>query len=505
MSLRSPFENTNMTQQTTNLPSASVDELSTLLHSMFSPAQFEQVGQQMIAMLAQYLSMNIQQQNPVVHYQSPQQLSQHFSEALPKQASLSSTELASFLQQHVLAYALNIHHPGNFGHQVSTPLPMTALCDLVAALSNQAMAIYEAGPSATMIERQLIRWLCELVDQHSWSDADGVLTSGGAQANLTALLAARQAFSLQQGKDYWQSGLHGQAACYILASAHCHYSVARAAGIMGLGSQAVINIACDAEGRMQADILEKQLQQHAGQVMAIVANAGCTPSGSIDPLPQIAALAQRYRVWLHIDGAHGASMLLSDTLREKLTDIQYAQSIVWDGHKLGYLPATVSAVLFKRRSDSLLAFAQQASYLFDEDSTDKAYDQSQRTLECTKRMMGLKWWVAFKLYGTQALANLVEHVFQTAGIMAETIQQAKDFELLMLPQTNIVLFRYLPYANQALIRKSLLQSGQFHLTQVDWHGHIYLRATLMNPFTSKPDVQALLQAIRKTAQRLSMD
>lgn len=477
---------------------------NTLIQDMFSQQDFLNLGQQILQLLAEYLDNNLSQESPVIGYQSASDLTIKFTDPLPIQARLKISEFPEVLQQQVLANALNIHHPRNFGHQVATPLPIAALCDLVAAFTNQAMAIYETGPSATMIERQVIHWLCQLVDAETWAQGDGLLTSGGAQANLTALLAARQAYSLAQGKNYWDSGLNAQAPCFILTSEHCHYSVARAAGIMGLGTQAVIKIPCDNNGRMVLDALESQLNRYAGKVMAIVANAGCTPSGSIDALTEIGGLAQQHQVWLHIDGAHGASMLFSDKLRDKLQGIAVADSVVWDGHKLGYLPATVSAVLFKRGADSMLAFAQQASYLFDEENPDKAYDQSQRTLECTKRMMGLKWWAAFNLYGTQSLGKLVEHVFDTAQQMAGKIQQREDFELLMSPQTNIVVFRYLPYPQQAHIRKALVHSGQFHLTQVDWHGEIYLRATIMNPFTDMQDVDALLDAVKLAAEKLRL-
>lgn len=479
-------------------------DINNLLQLIFSEKKFYDFGTEILNLLSEYLVTSQDKNRPVINYQSPKTLSNFFSSALPIDASITYDDFIKLLKSHVLEFSLAIHHPRNFGHQVATPLPITALCDLVAAFTNQAMAIYETGPSATMIERQVIHWLCQLVDAETWAQGDGLLTSGGAQANLTALLAARQAYSLAQGKNYWDGGLNAQAPCFILTSEHCHYSVARAAGIMGLGTQAVIKIPCDNNGRMQLDALESQLNRYAGKVMAIVANAGCTPSGSIDALTEIGGLAQQHQVWLHIDGAHGASMLFSDKLRDKLQGIAVADSVVWDGHKLGYLPATVSAVLFKRGADSMLAFAQQASYLFDEENPDKAYDQSQRTLECTKRMMGLKWWAAFNLYGTQSLGKLVEHVFDTAQQMAGKIQQREDFELLMSPQTNIVVFRYLPYPQQAHIRKALVHSGQFHLTQVDWHGEIYLRATIMNPFTDMQDVDALLDAVKLAAEKLRL-
>jgi L-2,4-diaminobutyrate decarboxylase len=196
--------------------------------------------------------------------------------------------------------------------------------------------------------------------------------------------------------------------------------------------------------------------------------------------------------------------------RKALSGIELADSVVWDGHKLLYMPAAVSAVLFRKPEHSYAAFSQEASYLFQGSTADdEAYNTSYRTLECTKRMMGLKLWAAFSLYGTDKLGALVGHVYQTARSLAQKVTDAADFELLMLPQTNIVCFRYLPQSSmdldamnvyQAELRLKLVQSGAFHLTQATIHGHVWLRATVMNPMTSSADLDALLVALRKLAR-----
>src|SRR5690606_25328576 len=154
-------------------------------------------------------------------------------------------------------------------------------------------------------------------------------------------------------------------------------------------------------------------------VMAVVASAGSTATGSIDPLQTIGAYCREHQLWLHVDGAHGASALLSEQYRELLQGMELADSVVWDGHKLLYMPATVSAVLFRSAADSYLAFAQQASYLFQgNDAEEESYNVSYRTLECTKRMMALKLWAAFSLYGVEGLAVLVDEAFAKARLFA---------------------------------------------------------------------------------------
>jgi L-2,4-diaminobutyrate decarboxylase len=173
--------------------------------------------------------------------------------------------------------------------------------------------------------------------------------------------------------------------------------------------------------------------------------------------------------------------------------------VVWDGHKLLYMPAAVSAVLFRNPTHSYATFAQEASYLFQGHSNEEeTYNVSYRTLECTKRMMGLKLWAAFSLYGANGLGDLVDRVYATARILAGKLSAAPDFDLLMPPQTNIVCFRYRS-GNQSELRNKLVESGAFNLTQVNLHGKTWLRATVMNPFTMEDDLNALLDSLRMKA------
>ncbi len=474
-----------------------------LIDQMFDSAQFSSTGHALIDILTQYLQTSLTGSQALMNWRGPKIADQDWQQKLPEQPTLDAASLLQLLQQDILPHGLAIHHPHNLGHQVATPLPLAALCDLVASLTNQAMAVYETGPAATLIERQVIRWLTSLIGWDS-TQADGVLTSGGAQANLTALLAARQHCA---GWNVWQQGHQGQKRLCLLASEHAHYSVMRAAGIMGLGTDAVVSVACDAQGRMSIASLQQayaKCMAAGATIIAVVASAGCTPTGSIDPLRAIAEFCQTHQLWLHVDGAHGASALLSEQQRGLLDGIELADSVVWDGHKLLYMPATVSAVLFRRGQDSYAAFAQDASYLFQDNAHEaQAFNTSYRTLECTKRMMGLKLWAAFSLYGTQGLGLLVDHAFANARDMAQQIKAHAEFELLMPPATNIVCFRHRPAdiegaalsQHQTRLRLSLVESGAFHLTQVQLDGAIWLRCTLMNPYTEASHIASLLQAL----------
>ena len=485
-----------------------------IIAEMFDTKQFTETGHQLIDLMAAHLDANIAGKSKVLHWKIPSVEETNWNVPLPQTSSINPQGLLEKLSQEILPNNLTIHHPRNMGHQVACPLPMAALCDLVASLTNQAMAVYEAGPSATMLECQVVLWLCALIDEHAWSGAGGVLTSGGALANLTALLVARQ-FSTSKANpssNIWKDGITQQSALRILASEHAHYSVSRAAGIMGLGTESVIKIATDKNGRLDLNALKTAHQtclENQETIIAVVANAGCTPTGSIDPLQAIGEYCQAHALWFHVDGAHGATALLSNIHREKLSGIELADSVVWDGHKLMYMPAAISAVLFKNEQHSYAAFSQDASYLFQGEShEDEAFNLSYRTLECTKRMMALKLWAAFSLYGTEGMGALVDEAFAKAKVFAEKIQKQSDFELLMKPETNIVCFRFLnkqlsqegSNKHQSNIRQHVIQSGAFHITQVDLHGVTWLRTTLMNPFTTALDLDALLEEVALAAQ-----
>ncbi len=465
---------------------------------MFDMEEFRTNGHTIIDLLAKHIQNNIRGHSKVLNWQEPEQADLNWNEPLPEESTIDIKEFIKQLENNILEGSLAIHHPHNLGHQVATPIPIAALCDLVASLTNQAMAVYETGPSATMLERQVIRWLSQLI---GWMNAEGVLTSGGALANLTALLAARQ-----QKSDIWKTGKDDRKLC-ILASEHSHYSISRAAGIMGLGTDSVITIKTDIQGKMDVNDLKqahKTCVNNKQTIIAVVATAGCTPTGSIDPLLEIGHYCNSNDIWLHVDGAHGASALLSSSHRDKLRGIELADSVVWDGHKLLYMPAAVSAVIFRDAKASFSAFSQDASYLFQGESNEsELFNVSYRTLECTKKMMGLKLWATFSLFGLEGLGLLVDKSFENARLFAAMLSKHPQFSVLMEPQTNIVCFRHMPKGlayeklndHQLGLRKRIIESGEFHLTQVKLHDRIWLRTTLMNPFTTQDHLSSLIKTI----------
>jgi len=381
--------------------------------------------------------------------------------------------------------------------------------ELIAGVLNQSVAVYEMAPAETHIERQTVRWLCDLL---GWPDsADGVFTSGGSLGNLTALLAARN--HATEGVA-WQHGVRACPELAIMVSKEAHYSVARAAGILGIGEDGVLSVQVNERFQMEPAALaacHRQAIKQGKKVFAVVASAGTTATGSYDPLREIGEYCREHKVWFHVDGAHGASVLLSPKYRDLADGIALADSLVWDAHKLLFVPSLATAVLFRERKHNFQAFSQQASYLFGRHPGMADFDLALRTVECTKRMLAFKLWLVLKLYGATGLGELVTRTMDLARAFAALLKSEPDFELLTEPMSNIVCFRHLPNgmrttgspselerlnAHQQNLRQRVIASGELFLVQTQINGAVYLRTTLMNPNLTEKDLARLLKLLR---------
>ncbi|MEZ6041790.1 MAG: pyridoxal-dependent decarboxylase [Planctomycetaceae bacterium] len=405
----------------------------------------------------------------------------------------------------ILSSGHNLHHPHYIGHQVPASVPLAGLFDAIASVTNQVTGVFEIGPWATAVELSLIRMLGEKIGWRS-DECSGVLTHGGSLANLTALLTARNIAI----PGCWESGVPQDAV--LVAQSDAHYSVTRAAGILGLGSQQVVRVDLDERRRMRPDCLDSVLvreKERGRRIIAVCACACATPIGAFDPLDEIADVCERHQVWLHVDAAHGGSLMMSDIHRHKLAGIHRADSVVWDAHKMLFVPALCAAVLFRNRDVRYETFRQIAPYLFDTSSSQMAdFDTGMRTLECTKRANGFGLWGLWTMLGDQVFESLVDQTIGIAGQLAELLRAAPDFELLNDPECNIVVFRHLPpFLNTApaeeqdrfqnTIRSELMKSGRFYIVQTQLDGRVVLRAVIMNPMTTHVDLVELLNELRQ--------
>ena len=422
-----------------------------------------------------------------------------------RRGGLTGRPLAKFIERY-LASSTRLHHPGYMAHQVAVPHPSGSIAAMVDGFTNNAMAIYEMGPAAAAVELWVLNWMIGKVgwntmpyprDSASASSggphAGGVLTHGGSLANLTALLAARS----RVAPDAWERGVPGDLA--LLVPAESHYSVSRAAGILGLGSSAVVALDTDVNGRIVPDRIRPRLRavkESGRRPMALVANACSTALGLYDRLREIGAVCREEGVWLHVDGAHGGSALLSARTRGLLDGVELADSMVWDAHKLMRTPTLCAAVLLRDGRDLDAAFRQEASYLFH-DKAQPGVDFIHRTVECTKAGLGLRFFAVLAALGEEGLAKYVERQTDLAREAHAWISGLPGFECAAAPESNILCFRAAaPDAVQIAARDALIAEGSFHLSTAEVHGRRWLRAAFMNPHTTMEDVSRMIERVR---------
>ncbi|MFP4088750.1 MAG: pyridoxal phosphate-dependent decarboxylase family protein [Cyclobacteriaceae bacterium] len=473
--------------------------MSNLLAQAFDPENFRQQGHQLIDMLADYLQeVQSDTEMKTIPWKSPEeQLKQWQADEAAGKGDVMQ------LFRAVIDESIHVHHPKYLGHQVSAPVPVTALASLLSSLLNNGGAVYEMGAASTAIERVVVQ---RIGREMGWQEGSGgFLTSGGTLANLTALLAARRAKSKD---DVWLQGSDKKLA--LMVSEEAHYCVDRAARVMGWGDAGIIKIPADDRLRMKTEWLDSYLQQAQTEnieVIAVVGSACTTSSGTYDDLEAIAAFCQRHDLWFHVDGAHGGAAVFSSKYRDLVKGMEQADSVVIDLHKMMLAPALTTALLFKNEQDSYRTFAQQAQYLWSDQEEPEWFNMGKRTMECTKLMMGVKAYALLKSYGTELIDDYVTRQYDLGKTFADMLEAREGWELAMRPATNIVCFRYCPENMEeaeaerlnASIRQQLLEEGEFYIVQTRLKNKFYLRTTLMNPFTTAEELTALLERIEEVA------
>ncbi|WP_136468102.1 pyridoxal phosphate-dependent decarboxylase family protein [Flagellimonas onchidii] len=471
-----------------------------LLKALYQSDSFSKMGHKLIDTLAEHLQNSISDKNSkAIRWNDP-----HNELNLWKDF-LRNGDKDDFFKK-VIERTTHTHNPKYVGHQVAPPAPITALTGMLASLMNNGMAVYEMGMSPTAMERITTDMLGQKLGYST--DSRGILTSGGTLANLTSLLAARKA---KVEYDVWNAG-HSQP-LGIMVSEEAHYCVDRAAKIMGLGEQGIIKIPVTKEFTMDVSLLEAYYQNAKDKgikVFAIVGSAPSTASGIYDDLEAISNFAEKYRLWFHVDGAHGGAAIFSEKYKHLLKGIENSDSVVIDGHKMLMMPTITTALIFKEGTHSHTTFSQKADYLLTDTDEEDWYNGGKRTFECTKTMMSLHWFVLLKMYGEDIFDQNVTVLYNLAQEFAKVLTTHENFELAIHPQSNILCFRFmvpdlpldeLNRLNQS-IRQHLLEDGEFYLVQTKFNGIHYLRTTLMNPFTTMEHLNLLLKKIQVTAEKL---
>ncbi len=463
----------------------------------------------LLELVARYFAETRSGDGPVSTWHSAEVVADRIAEPLPRHAR-SLEEVASRLSTLLLQDINRLAHPMYIGHQVSAPLPAAVWTDALISALNQSQAVREMSPSFTPLEHQVMEWMTGLI---GWgADAGGTMTSGGTEATLTALLAARS----RAIPDVWTAGV-GASPPVLVCGEHAHYAVSRAAGEMGLGLSRVISVPSDGV-RMSLEGLAERLGSlgAAGKkVIAVVATAGSTATGSFDDIDAVADICELHAgvdgpLWLHVDAAHGGGALLSALHRYRMRGVSRADSVAWDPHKTMLLPLAAGMLLVREERMLSGAFAQQAPYLFSSTDDARTWDMGPRSFQCSRRSDVLKVWVALQRYGADTLGGLYDRLCHMARYLYDRLGGHAEFMPLHEPESNILCFAWRPdgVADEECdelttrLRERYNRSGRGWITATTLDGRRVLRIAVMNARTSESHMDALVQGLEAEARQI---
>ncbi|WP_233422385.1 pyridoxal phosphate-dependent decarboxylase family protein [Curtobacterium oceanosedimentum] len=406
------------------------------------------------------------------------------------------------------AEAVWFHAPGHLAH-LNCPVAVPAVAaEAVLAAVNPSVDTWDQSRIGTEIERRVVTWVTATI---GFAAGDGVFTSGGTQSNLHALLLARQAATTaRRGAARRAPALDD---LVVFATASSHFSVRKSAMLLGLPERAVVDVAADAAGRMRPDALAHAIadaRREGRTPMAVVATAGTTDRGCIDPLVPIADRCDLEDVWLHVDAAYGCGLLVSPTRRHLLAGIERARSVTADFHKSFFQPVSSSALLVRDPED-LRRASWHADYLNPEDADEP--NQVDKSLQTTRRFDALKLWATLRASGAEAIGRAFDTVLDVAERVHEHVAAHPDLVLVAPTQLSTVLFRWQPDGvtdaeADALVgplRAALLAEGRVLVAKTVIDGRPCSKLTLLNPTTSTEQVVASLDHVVRTAARLHAD
>ena len=429
------------------------------------------------------------------------ELEARLGEPLPERHTSASEVLGDAAR--VLDASISPTRPLYLGYIGSTGLD-------VGVLANALVAAYDVNLAATaraadLVERQALEWLAEFI---GYPLAEGAFTSGGMISNLSAVLVARE----QALPGSRRRGL-GSERHAIYCSEEAHHSVVRAVEAAGLGSDSVRVLGIDQRRRMRVGELTEALVADRGSgvvPVAVVANGGTTLTGAVDPLAEIADVAAREGVWMHVDGAYGLPAAATASHGELFAGVERADSVTVDLHKWLGVQKSCSAVLVRHRGVLEASFGHEESYLSrDEDAVPNAVE---RTLEYSRPFRSLAPWIAFRVHGAGSFRVWIEHTLTLAEDLAQRVREHPRLELLVEPTLSTVCFRHLPEVggsdadvdrHNARLAAAIQRDGRVFLAPAEVDGRTCLRVCFVNFRTRVRDLGRIVETVEALGASLS--
>ncbi len=463
----------------------------------------ERIFERLLQIITRY--HEVRETDPFVEYLDPGDLRQLLQ--LEDDRGLGNWEELFLWVEQYLAHAVKTSHPGYVNRMWAGANLPSVVGEMITAITNTSACTYETAPVSTLIEKYLLRTMCDLV---GFENGTGQMTTGSSNANMIAMMAARNSVS----PEIKQWGLFGRPELFAFVNADAHYSMDRAANILGLGTGHLIKIPVDDHGRMSVPSLEQQLAEitaSGGLPFFVAATAGTTVRGSYDQLQPLLALRDRYNFWLHVDGAWGGSVIFSDRLQQQfLPDLEQADSFTLDFHKMLGTALMCNVLLFNRRPDILrtVCSAGDESYIFREGEDGEIRDLGTQSLQCGRRVDSLKWFLDWKFYGRSGLAERVENYLELCRYAEQQVQQSDELEMVVPRESFNLCFRFRTPADVSIepfnleLRERMHRNGRSLVGTGFVNDELVLRLLITNINVGKPQIDDFFRAVIETGREL---
>ena len=475
--------------------------------------EFKKIGYQLVDAIVNFLETI--KEKPVTTGESPKQIQEILGNASLPEKGAAAADIITKSSELLINHSLLNGHPKFFGYITSSPAPIAALADLLAASVNPNVGANILSPMATAIEKQTVQWLAEFIGvSNNWG---GLLVSGGNMANFTAFLAARTAKAPKNLKEDGLPNVTGEMVFYCSKATHSW--IEKAAILFGHGTKAIRWIATDAENKMDTAILIKTIkadEKNGKKPFLVIANAGDVSTGVVDNLHAIANICKAHNLWFHIDGAYGIPAAIVPGYKKLFNGMQEADSIALDPHKWLYAPLEAGCILVKNPQHLIDTYSSHAAYYnFNSHGEEPSLNYYEFGFQNSRGFRALKVWMALQQAGKSGYIKMIEEDIALAKLLFAEAQKHAELEAVS-HNLSITTLQYVPLQyrhkqkeNEPYLNKlnehllnNLQQGGEVFLSNAVINGRYCLRACIVNFRTSQKDIYEAVEIVVKEGKKL---
>lgn len=449
-----------------------------------------------LTLVHDYLHESSLKETPVVEYHKASELKDLLSLKLQDSAA-SDTEILEEVKKY-LKYSVRTTHP-LYNNQLNSGSNFESLIgEIISFITNTTMATFEVAPVATLMEEKLIEEMNQII---GFDGGEGIMLTGGSNANMMAIHVARN----QRFPNILEEG-NPKVPLKVFISSEAHYSHKKAMMLMGLGTNNLISVKADQNGKMDPSDLELKIKEcvEADHIPLLVCStAGTTVQGAFDPIKEVNAICKKYQVWHHIDGAWGGAVMFSKKYKHLMNDIENADSYTFDAHKLLSTGLITSFFLTKHKDVLKSANSGGGSQYIFHDYDNANFDTGRKSLQCGRKVDSLKFWLTWKLRGHKGLEEYVDEQYAKRDYFVEKIKAHPRLKLLHNPEYLNVCFQVIPKDKSVDInqynfdlRFKLVQSGKMMTNFSSWEdGTVFFRHIFANHMTQNHHLDKLIDII----------